>query len=228
MADPQAGYQRLEQSERRPSADTRFLGPADENEMIQVTIVLRRRTDGEKVPAYSEIAAKSSVHRPSSPEEFARKYGAAPEEIERVENFARANGLTVDRSHPGRRTVVVSGTVAQMSRAFAVELGRYERPSTRRGRFAPPSTETYRGRDGFISVPADIAPFIVGVFGLDNRNITHRSIAASDPTNTKTITVPQVRQLYDFPTNSAAGQTIAIFSESGYALSDIQKYFTNL
>ncbi len=229
MADQPAGYQRLEQSERHPSPETTFLGPSDENERFQVTIVLRRRTDGAKVPDYSEFRAASTAHRPASPEEFAQKYGASPDEIKEVEDFARSNGLTVDGSHPGRRTVVVSGTVAQMSKAFAVTLGRYQRPSTRRGRLAAtPATETYRGRDGFISVPSAIAPFIVGIFGLDNRNITHRSMGAGDPPNTVTVTVPQVRTLYGFPTNSAAGQTIAVFSESGYALSDIQQYFTHL
>jgi kumamolisin len=228
MADQPAGYQRLEQSERHPSPETTFLGPADEKETFQVTIVLRRRTDGAKVPDYSEFRAGSTAHRPASPEEFAQKYGASPDEIKQVEDFARSNGLTVDGSHPSRRTVLVSGTVAQMSKAFAVTLGRYQRPSTRGGRFATPTTETYRGRDGFISVPTAIVPFIVGIFGLDNRNITHRSMGAGDPPNTTFVTVPQVRTLYNFPTNSAAGQTIAIFSETGYALSDIQQYFTHL
>ncbi len=234
MADQPAGYQRLEQSERRPSPETTYLGPADDNEKFQVSIVLRRRTDGAKVPDYSEIKAGSSTHRPASVEEFAQKYGASPDEIKQVEDFAKSHGLTVDESHPGRRTVQVSGTVAQMSKAFDVTLGRYQRPSTRGGRrlaneeAAAPATETYRGRDGFISVPTAIAPFIVGVFGLDNRNITHRSMAAGDPPNTVDVTVPQIRTLYGFPTNSAAGQTIAIFSEGGYLATDIQKYFTHL
>ena len=228
MADPQAGYQRLEQSERRPSPEATLIGPADENETFQVTIILRRRTDGAKVPDYSEIHALSTAHRAGSPEEFAEKYGAAPEEMAQVEAFARANGLTVDESHPARRSVRVSGTVAQMSKAFAVTLSKYQRPSTPPERVDLPAIETYRGRDGFISVPATIAPFIVGVFGLDNRNVTHRSMGAGDPTNTVYVTVPQVRTLYGFPTNSAAGQTIAVFSEGGYAATDIQKYFAHL
>jgi hypothetical protein len=132
----------------------------------------------------------------------------------------------VDETHPARRTVRVSGSVAQMSRAFGVTLGKYQRPSTRPLRPELPAIETYRGRDGFISVPEAIEPFIIGIFGLDNRNITHRSMA--DPANTTTVTVPQVTKLYGFPTNSASGQTIAIFSEGGYSSADITKYFNNL
>jgi hypothetical protein len=39
------------------------------------------------------------------------------------------------------------------------------------------------------------------------------------------VTVAQVTKLYNFPTNSAAGQTIAIFSEAGYQSSDISTTF---
>jgi kumamolisin len=227
MADIPAGYQRLEKSERYRSPDARFLGPADPNESFEVTIVLRRRPDGEKPPDFNDFAKEKmfSRKRPSA-EEFAEKYGAAPEELERVAAFARAQGLRVVATNAAHRTAVVSGTAAQMSRAFAVDLGRYERTG-RHGRFAKPVTETYRGREGYVSVPEEIAPLVVGVFGLDNRNITKRSLTG-DPPGTTTVTVPEVRSLYNFPTNSAAGETIAIFSEGGYALSDIEKYFSNL
>ena len=79
-------------------------------------------------------------------------------------------------------------------------------------------TETYRGRDGFIHVPADLTEIIVGVFGLDNRRITKRCAlpTASLPTLLDMPTVTP--QLYDFPSNLAAGQTIAIFSEAGLSL----------
>src|SRR5208283_3928412 len=66
----------------------------------------------------------------------------------------------------------------------------------------------------------------VGVFGLDNRRISKR--ASGDPPNTATISVPEVAKLYSFPANFAAGQTIAIFSEDGYALADLHQYNTTL
>ncbi len=47
---------------------------------------------------------------------------------------------------------MVSGTVAQVSRAFSVELGRYASP-----------TETYRGREGYIHLPNEIADIVEGV-----------------------------------------------------------------
>jgi kumamolisin len=221
------GYQRLEGSERHPARNARLLGPADAAETFSVTIVLRRRLDGPPVPNFEWFAATPPRDRHRMPiDEFASKYGASPEDIDRVVAFARSKELRIVETNAARRTVVVSGTVAQMNEAFGVELGRYQVDVTR-GRPARPHTETYRGRDGFIHVPAGLAPLIVGVFGLDNRRITRRS-NAGDPPDTTTTTVPQVTQLYNFPTNSAAGQTIAILSEGGYATSDIQKYFSAL
>jgi kumamolisin len=165
-----------------------------------------------------------------SSDEFAAQYGASPDDIAKITAFARAHSLTIVETHAARRTVVVSGTVAQMSNAFAVELNRYEVPASadaehRRRPVASPLS--YRGRDGFIHIPAELADLIVGIFGLDNRNITKRN-AVGDPPNTTTLTVPTITRLYNFPSNSAAGQTIAIFSEDGYDRVDIQTYYATL
>jgi hypothetical protein len=46
MSEPPKGYHRLENSERRPFKDAKLLGPADKNEIVKVTIMVRRRPDG--------------------------------------------------------------------------------------------------------------------------------------------------------------------------------------
>ena len=218
------GYRQLEGSERRPAPNAEFLGPADPNEQVSVTVVLRRRLDGPSAPDVDAFSAiPPSQRRRLSAEEFASKYGAAQSDIDQVVAFAKSHGLKVVETNPGPRTIVVSGTVAQMNSAFAVTLGRYQHTVVR-GRREKPRTETYRGRDGFIHVPSELEKIVVGVFGLDNRRITKRN--AGDPPGTTTLTIPQVSGLYNFPTNSAAGQTIAIFSEAGYKSADISSNFS--
>jgi hypothetical protein len=145
--------------------------------------------------------------------------------MNKVAAFAQSHGLKVESTNAARRQVVVSGTVEQMNQAFGVTLGKYEHQVSRR-RGAALVTESYRGRDGAINIPQDLAAIIVGVFGLDNRRITKRN--SGDPPSTNPITVPHIAQLYQFPTNSAAGQTIAIFSEAGYQTVDTDKYFSTL
>ena len=217
-------YRRLEGSELRPRPPIDLLAPADPADRLQVTIVVRRRTDGPAVPNHAYYARTPPSERRRLPtEEFARKYGAAEDDLAAVRRFAEDHGLEVLDSNAARRSIVASGTVAQFNETFAITLNTYRHQVRRSLLDVEPRTETFRGYDGFISVPGDLADVIVGVFGLDNRRITKR--AAGDPPGTGLLTVDQVRTLYDFPANQAAGQTIAIFSEGGYLPSDISANF---
>jgi kumamolisin len=185
-------YVRLEGSERRSSPSARLLGPADPNERFDVTIVLRRRLDGDPIPDFDYFKTPPGSRPRLSEEEFARRYGASEEDIGRVTEFTRNNDLTVKETNAARRTVIISGTVEQMSKAFGVKLSRYDHQvALRRGKETV--TENYRGRDGFVHVPKDLADIIVGVFGLDNRSIT--KLNGADPTNTTTLTIPRLTGL---------------------------------
>jgi kumamolisin len=218
------GYDRLPGSERAAAPDARRVRPAPADETVRLTVVLRRRLDGPSVPDHRHyLATPPAARRRLSADEFAARYGYDEDDVAQVSEFARSHGLEVTGTHAGRRAVYLSGTVAQVSKAFAVSLNVYERTVEAGRRGEPERTETYRGREGFIHVPSALAEVIVGVFGLDNRSVTHRNLA--DPPSTSTITLPEVRQLYDFPTNQAVGQTIAIFSEGGYLASDISANF---
>jgi len=217
-----AHYQRLTGSERHPAPQAKLLSHADPNERFSVTIVLRRRTDGHPMPSFDAFAKiPPSQRRRLSMEEFAARHGAHPSELEAVTRFASEAGLTITEANVARRSVIVSGTGAQMEKAFSVTLNRYEVSSLRTRRAlktsdaaVAPQIQNYRGRDGFIHVPKEIAHTVVGVFGLDNRKIGQHN-STGDPSNTKALSIPQIAKLYDFPTNSAAGQTIAIFSFGG-------------
>ena len=207
---PPKGYVPLMGSEHHPSLEVKLLGPADDNEIVIATIVLRRRMDKAPFPTYEYFAKEyPAKHKRLSLDEFAEKYGAHPDDIEKVIQFAEKNGLKIVGTHPARRTVLVSGTVEQFNVAFAIKLARFEHKVTKR-RGEKPSTESYRGRQGFMHIPINLVGIIIGVFGLDNRRITKRN--AMDPPGTAKISIEKVKKLYDFPTNSAKGQTIAIFS----------------
>jgi len=226
MPNTPRNYIRLAGSERRPGPTARLVGAAPDTETLTVTIILRRRPDGPPLPDASYyLSTPPSQRRRMSQEDFAAKYGADPADVEKVVDFVQSYGLVASETNLARRTVVVTGTVAQFNAAFAIELGQYEHEVVR-GRGQRRGTETYRGRDGFIHIPRALNGIITGVFGLDDRRITKR--ASADPPNTATITVPEVAQLYNFPANFAAGQTIAILSEDGYALADLHQYNTTL
>src|SRR5271157_4142274 len=127
MAMVPRNYRPIKGSERRKSPTASFLRPADKNENVTVTIVLRRRPDGPPLPDVDSFSATGPSRRRRMPEaEFAAKYGAAASDIDKVTAFLNASGLTVGETHAARRTIVASGTVEQINRAFVVTLGRYE------------------------------------------------------------------------------------------------------
>jgi kumamolisin len=219
-----SNHRRIEGSELRPGPGAEFLAPADPADTLKVSVVLRRRPDGPAVPDHAYYVQTPPSQRRRLPQaQFAEKFGAAEDDLAAVTRFAQAQGLEILDRNAARRSIVVSGTVAQVNAAFGVTLNTYRHQVRRSPLDAEPLTETFRGYDGFISVPEDVADVIIGAFGLDNRRITKR--AAGDPPGTGLLTVDEVRTLYDFPPNLAAGQTVAIFSEAGYLPSDISDNF---
>jgi len=231
MALP-GGHQPLKGSERTQPHGAKRLGPADPAERITARIILRRRTD---VPAASDLEARLGTHpirrEVLSADEHAKRFGALQSDLDKVVKFLKSGGLAIDEIDGASRTILASGTAAQLSTLFSVTLDRYEAPLPPIGKRPPsqPGMHTYRGHSGPVHVPAEFTDVIVGVFGLDNRRITGRN-AGGDPAVTNTTSVPQVTQHYNFPTNKATGQTVAIFASFGapgigYAQSDINSYF---
>ena len=232
MPDISTNYKPLEASERKPALGARKVGPADPKEVLSVSIRVRRRPGAPALPDANQLAVPVGARTFLSREDFAARYGAAQEDLDHVAEFARSHGLALLESSIPRRTVVVSGTVEQMSRAFAVELSRYES-----------STQKYRGREGHVNLPADLVGVVEGVFGLDNRRMAKplfRRSAASPAQSTVALTPPQVAKLYNFPTGKATGQTIGLLEFSGpttgsdpqppcgYSLPDIEAFFSGL
>lgn len=210
-------------SQRPPSFESKLLGHANESETIKITIVLRRRSDGPPMPDFDYFSNTSPAkHQRLSIDEFAGNYGAHPDDIKKVTEFAEKSGLEVLEIHPARRTIVLSGSVLKMNEAFKIKLGNFEHKVIK-SHGGQPESETYRGRDGFIHIPKNLTEIIVGIFGLDNRRITKRN--TPDPPATAKISMEQVKKLYNFPSNSAEGQTIAVFSEAGFTAADIKSNF---
>jgi hypothetical protein len=235
------GYVQLKDSERTAPRNAKVVGEVDRHEKFAVTIVLRRREDGPALPDFDYFSKTPPRKRMRlSREEFTEKYGAHPDDLKAIEEFARKSGLTVKSSHAGRRHVVVEGTAAEFSKAFGVSFKHYELPpAPQRKPGPPPRARRYRGRDGFIHVPKDLAESIVGIFGLDNRPVSYRASNPGDPPIVGTLTVQQVTQLYNFPAPGAAigGQTIGIiapigiggeFGYGGYIQDDIDQTYSAL
>lgn len=93
MSETTEDYHRLENSERRPFKDAKLLGPADENEVLKVAIMIRRRPDGPPMPKADFFLTKPAQRRGMSESEFAAKYGVSDEDLAKVSEFAREHRL---------------------------------------------------------------------------------------------------------------------------------------
>jgi kumamolisin len=155
-------------------------------------------------------------------EQFAAEHGADPADALAVERFAIEHGLLVLQADLARRAIVLEGTIAALTTAFAVHLELYSLAG-----------QTFRGRTGTLTIPAALGPIIHGVFGLDERPQarTHfRSVARPAATNAVSYTPLQVAAAYNFPAGvDGTGQTIALIElGGGYTPSDLTTYFGNL
>ncbi len=219
--------QPLRGSERKPLPGARPTGKTDPNERFEVSVLLKRQSSDVLSEHVARLARGQRAERPMTRDDFARQFSAHPDHFATIRKFATAYGLTVAREHAARRTVVLSGTAAQFSKAFGVELQRFE----------VPGGISYRGRVGAVQLPDELQPIVDGILGLDNRpqakphfRARPRAGAAAAPRDgTGSFTPPQLAALYNFPPAGGQGQTIAIVElGGGYNAGDVSAYFAEL
>lgn len=211
-------------SERTAPPNARLVGTPDPNERIEVTVMMRPRKGFASVKEMGALPPKKRKYL--THEEFAAAHGANPDDIEKVEEFAHEHNLTVVEVSAPRRSIKLSGSVADLSAAFGVYLANYEY-----------SEGTYRSRTGSIYVPHDLADIVQGVFGFTNRPVAKphfrrfkKHEGATQPhANGISYTPNQLAQLYNFPTDvNGQGQCIAIIELGSYRTNDLKAYFSQL
>lgn len=212
-------------SQRLPVRGARLIHDSHPDQTIEVSLRLRSKSPATQEELPNLLQDKTFV--PMTRESYESQHAADPSDLEKIRKFADDHGLKVDNKNTdlARRTVVLSGTVSALQKAFHVELKEYSHPSG-----------NFRGRTGEISVPEEYADIITGVFGLDNRPQAephfrrlpdaagfkaHTATASHDPN--------EIAQIYNFPKGDGAGQCIGIIElGGGFRLDDLNNYFKSL
>jgi kumamolisin len=121
--------------------------------------------------------------------------------------------------HAGRRTVVLSGTVAQFNAAFGVQLQHMQHASC-----------SYRGRTGSIQLPASLDGVVEAVLGLDSRPQAAAHFRVRPAASAATSFTPtQIATLYGFPAGTGLGQCVALIElGGGFRPADLDAYFKGL
>jgi kumamolisin len=182
--------QNLSGSERH-SPIGQAIGPADPNEQIDVSIYLK------------DSPAEPGADRTACRDARAQRLQPAMQELA---DFAKTHGLTVKEQGPGRRLVKLSGTVADLQKAFGTELKCYEHQGRQ-----------FRGRTGHLSLPATLADKIEAVLGLDNRPAATAKVVFSRNAAAAGYFPNAVAKLYGFPAtpSQGKGQCIALIELGG-------------
>ena len=216
-------YKAISGSERHPVRGARLIHNSHPDQVVEVSVRLRRKSDAQR-PELASRLQRGEFQRMSRAN-FEAAHGADPADVEQIRKFAKEYNLNVREADLARRTVVLSGTVSNLQKAFNVQLNEYSHPGG-----------NFRGRTGEISAPAEYSDIIRGVFGLDDRPQAephfrsvqhspgakaHRASSSHDPN--------EIAKLYNFPAGNGSHQCIGIIElGGGFQLDDITNYFESL
>ncbi len=201
-------------TDRKLPSAARVAGAPPPHEEMRVSVIVKR-----KEPL--DLATLRGRH--ISRTEFTSKYAASAEAFNQLRSFAAQHGLSVDEaaSSLDRRTLVLTGTTAQMQQAFGVQLQQVEHD----GRH-------YRIHQQPVSMPQECASMVDAVLGLDTRPQAKshlRKLKDLRPAaaGAQSYLPRQVAEIYSFPTDvDGSGETIGILElGGGFTTSDIQQYF---
>jgi len=216
-------------------------GPADPATPIQVLVGFRLRNQ-QMLKSYVDSMSRPhsvTAHRYLTPAQIARAFAPSQANQSAVIAYLQQAGFTVTQTYKHQLAVGFKGTIGQAESAFHIQINNY---LTHSGRlfYAP-------GRDP--SVPANLAPFIQSIIGLDDaRQFTHPpvlsnthvtasvagphnvSCLAAQPGPTYSYYLPgQLATAYNLTSLYGAGfhgegQTVALLELDDYNASDISAY----
>jgi Pro-kumamolisin, activation domain len=160
--------------------------------------------------------ASPLYHRWLTPQQYATRFGANAGDIARVTSWLRDSGFDVLGTAPTGLRVFYSGTVDQVERAFATEMHRYAVGS-----------ETHFAMSIAPSVPADLAPVVSGLHGLDD--FRPRAKYKPQGSSTYEMSPTDFATIYDLSPLYAAGidgtgQKIAVAGQTAIYAADVSTF----
>jgi len=213
-------------------AGARAVGRLPGSGRLSLTLTLRLCNQQELQVLLHEL------YDPASPDyrhfltaqQFTDRFGPTIDDYEEVVGFAQSYSLTVTHRAPNRLVLDVSGTVADIERAFQVRLQVYQHPTEPRTFYAP-NVEPSVNR----GVP------VQGISGLNNFSPPHpmsqkRVVGAEGVPADGTGSGPggvflgsDIRAAYaPSVTLDGTGQAIGLLEFAPYNLSAVQAYFSTL
>lgn len=172
----------------------------------------------------------ATVSSPTSPlykhyltvSQFATRFGATTATIDQVTSYLKSEGLSVGTVYANHLALNVTGTAAQVEKAFGVTLNTYHDAKTNRDFYANPADPT---------LPASIASDVVSVAGLSTLGVRqhYSSVQKASPHATANITPTKARGGYNLASSISAGyngsgKSVGLVEFSAYTASNPATY----
>jgi kumamolisin len=154
-----------------------------------------------------------------SREDFAAAHGSSEEDLAVLAELAKEHQLTLGEHDRGRRSVAVSGRLADLAAAFGAELTMWD----------DEEGSQYRARTGPLQIEPAVAAVVTSVLGFDQRPQAHSQHRVK-PTAATHYTPVQVAETYEYPTGvNGSGECVAIIElGGGFRPADLRAYFKEL
>ena len=171
--------------------------------------------------------ASPNYHHYLTPEQFTEQFGPTEQDYQKVIAFAQANGLTVTGANANRVLLDVSGSAANIEKAFQITLRVYPHPREKRTFFSPDTEPS-----------VDLGVPVADISGLNNYELPHPKFVKFNSSNpvanvtAKAGSGPGGTYLgHDFRAAYApdtaldgSGQTIGLVQFDGFNSNDIVTY----
>lgn len=159
-------------------ASAKNLGPANTAEVIDVAIWLKPHNRAELDTLTEELYDPTSSHYHSwlKNEDISTRFAPTVAEVQTVSKFLSSHNLPVVDIGPDNLSVRARGTLADVQKAFHVQINNFEVRS-KNGQ----SASTYRANMTDPFIEGDAAPLVHAVYGLENSVFTHPVASQAPP-----------------------------------------------
>ncbi|MDX6352267.1 MAG: kumamolisin [Streptomyces sp.] len=155
--------------------------------------------------------------------QFASRYGATATTVAKTTTYLKSQGLTVGTVSANHLSLGVSGSAAKVEKAFGTTLAKYRENSGKHTYFANTAAPT---------LPADLAPEIADVSGLNDYAKYHRNTEKAPHASSKAVsglTPTKARKAYNLTSTisggyDGTGSTVGLLEFSAFDQSDIDTY----
>ena len=140
-------------------------------QLSYVTLTLTRspsqQADLQRLLADQQNPRSANYRRWLTPEQYADRFGVSQSDMDKITSWLRGQGFTIANTGRGRGSIAINGSAAQVEAAFQTEIHRFA--VNGRMHFANASEP---------SLPAAIAPLVLGIRGLHDFRMKARSSKA--------------------------------------------------